>query len=157
MLICKGGDLTVIIGQKQQDAINMLTDGSFSKAAISRKLDVSRTSLYNWLSDDDFVAALDRQEQYIKEFGKKSVTAKLDTAINKLWDLAETTDNQRVKAEVYKYFVDQAIGKAGNKLEVTSDTTNQRKIIDADELEKELDEWEDEIDDSKKEAPSDLE
>ncbi|MFT8316644.1 MAG: phBC6A51 family helix-turn-helix protein [Sporolactobacillus sp.] len=132
----------MIIGQKQQDAINMLTDGSFSKAEIARKLNVSRTALYNWLSDAEFVAALDRQEQYIKEFGKKSVTAKLDTAINKLWDLVDTTDNQMVKAKVLQYFVDQAIGKASNKLEVSGDTTNQRKIIDADELEKELDELE---------------
>lgn len=143
----------MIIDQKKQDAINMLVQGGMKKTDIAKKLGIGRTTLYDWLDNPDFVAALDKAERQLKEFGKKQVTAKLDAAIDKLWDLAETTDNQMVKAKVLQFFVDQAIGKASSKMEITAETV-QQKVIDTDELEKELNELEEHED--KEEASSDL-
>ncbi|WP_139692531.1 phBC6A51 family helix-turn-helix protein [Sporolactobacillus terrae] len=138
----------MIIDQKKQDAINMLVQGTMKRTDIASKLEISRTTLYDWMNNADFIAALDKAQRQIKDFGERNIAAKLNTAIDEYWELRNTTTNEAVKNDIYRYFIDRSLGKPTSKLDVNAESNFPRKTIDADELQKELDEF-DTIDEPK--------
>jgi AcrR family transcriptional regulator len=131
----------MIMDVQKQECIKMLIEGTLTRSAISNKLNISRTTIYNWLKDEEFVAELARREQDIKNFGNKQITARLDTAIEELWELRNTTTNEKVKEGIYTYFIDRALGKATSRLDIDA-SVKDAKRIDVDVLEQEMDEWE---------------
>lgn len=132
----------LVLDQRKRDAINLLADGKLQKKTICEKLGIPRSTLYFWLENNqEFVAALDSAVRQIRELGDKLLANKLDDAVNEYWELRKTTTNENVKSDIYKYFIDRNLGKPTNKHEIEA-TSIQSKVIDADELEKELDELE---------------
>lgn len=139
----------MVLDQRKRDAINLLADGKLQKKQICEKLGIPRSTLYFWLeTNQEFVSALDSAVRQIRELGDKLLAAKLDDAVNEYWELRKTTTNENVKSDIYKYFIDRNLGKPTSKHEIEA-TATQPKVIDVDELEKELDKWDEELDENK--------
>lgn len=102
-------------------AIQHLAEGEKTKTDIAKMIGVSRQALYNWLDDDEFKAELDRRLQQRKVLVEKIIDSKLENAVDQLIDLANTTDNARVKAQTLQYIIDRGLGKATNRVEMTTD------------------------------------
>lgn len=131
----------MFIDQKKQDAVNMLVQGTMKRTDIANKLGISRTTLYDWMNNSDFIAALDKAQQQIKDLGERNIAAKLNTAIDEYWELRNTTTNEAVKNDIYRYFIDRSLGKPSSKIDLTAEAI-QPHNIDADVLEKEFEESE---------------
>jgi hypothetical protein len=46
-----------------------------------------------------------------ESFGLELISSKFIQAVNGYWDLIQHTDNDRVKGEGYRYFIDRKLGK----------------------------------------------
>lgn len=57
--------------EKQRNVQYALATGNLSKLEISKKFDVARQTIYNWLKDNTFVAEVCRIRQYLQNFGKQ--------------------------------------------------------------------------------------
>lgn len=122
-----------ILDDRKTLAIQHLAEGEKTKTDIAKMIGVSRQALYNWLDDDEFRAELDRRLQQRKVLVEKIIDSKLENAVDQLIDLANTTENARVKAQTLQYIIDRGLGKAINRVEMTTDIVNTN--IDDDLLE----------------------
>ncbi|MGD6831424.1 phBC6A51 family helix-turn-helix protein [Sutcliffiella halmapala] len=129
-----------LLTQQQQAAASLLASGSMEKQAIAKHIGISRTTLYQWMKNDKFMAEVDRLKHEIKVFGQEIIAGKLAEAVSKYWDLIDSTDNQRVKAEGYQYFINRNLGKPTSKLELEAGMKEAE--VSEDILDAEFDEWE---------------
>ena len=131
-----------LLTQQQQAAASLLANGSMEKQAIAKYIGISRTTLYQWMKNDNFNAEVDRLKHEIKVFGQEIIAGKLAEAVSKYWNLIESTDNQRVKAEGYQYFINRNLGKPTSKLELEAGM-KEAEVSD-DILDAEFEEWDQE-------------
>lgn len=114
-------------------AIQHLAEGEKPKTEIAKLVGISRQTLYDWLDDDEFRAELDRRIQQRKNLLEKIIDSKLNDMVNQLETLIKTTKNDRVKAQSIQYWIDRGLGKAPNKVELTTEIGTPK--IDDDILE----------------------
>jgi DNA-binding XRE family transcriptional regulator len=128
--------------QNKQMAAQLIAQGAMEKQEIASVVGVNRTTLWTWEKNDEkFKAEIDRLKQEIKVFGMDMIAGKLAEAVHKYWDLIDSTDNQRVKAEGYQYFINRNLGKPTSKLDIDTGM-NVANEVDKDILDAEFEEWE---------------
>lgn len=136
-------EISTKLPHNKQIAAQLMAQGTMEKQEIAKAVGVNRSTLWNWeKNDEEFKAEVDRLKHEIKVFGMDMIAGKLAEAVQKYWELIESTDNQRVKAEGYQYFINRNLGKPTSKLDIdaglkTNDT------LDRDVLEAEFEEWDD--------------
>jgi transcriptional regulator with XRE-family HTH domain len=127
--------------QQQIVAAQLLASGSVEKQEIAKRIGISRSTLYNWINKDEgFNAEVDRLRHELKVFGEDLIAGRLVDAVKGYWDLIIQTENDRVAADGYKYFIDRNLGKPTTKLDVEAGM-KQEQNIDNDILEAEFDDW----------------
>lgn len=133
----------MILDARKEKAIQLLLDGRLTKSQIAVEVGCTRQTLYDWLKSPDFAAELDRRKTELKDLGQQMFASKLVDAIVGYWNLIQSTENDKVKADGYEYFIDRQLGKVTSRLEVTAEdkTNGSNKDI----LEDELDQWEQEL------------
>jgi hypothetical protein len=129
--------------QEKQLCLNLLAEGRLNKSEIANVLGINRGSIYNWMKDPEFIAELDRRKQLILNFADKMITSKLDAAIEEYWEMRNTTTNEKVKSDIYQYFIDRSMGKATSKHQIEA-SMKQPDTIDEDVLESEFEAWDSE-------------
>jgi len=67
---------------------------------------------------------LDRRQQQRKVLVEKIIDSKLEDAVEQLWNVATTTNNARVQAQVLQYIVDRGLGKPTSKREIEAGVKN---------------------------------
>ncbi|MED1443041.1 phBC6A51 family helix-turn-helix protein [Aeribacillus composti] len=131
--------------QQQIVAAQLLASGELEKKEIAKQIGISRQTLYNWINkDENFKAEVDRLRLELKSFGEELIAGKLVEAVKGYWDLIESTNNARVKAEGYRYFIDRNLGKPTSKLDIEAGM-KENDQVDEDILEAEFDEWENDV------------
>lgn len=129
-----------VMDDRKTLAIQLLAEGVENKTNIAKRCGVARQTLYDWMANDDkFRAALDARLQSRKVFVEKIIDSKLESAVDQLIHLAETTENSRVKAQCLQYIIDRGLGKPTSKHEISAAMDNVNKI-DQDVLEAEFEE-----------------
>jgi transcriptional regulator with XRE-family HTH domain len=127
--------------QQQIVAAQLLASGSVEKQEIAKSVGCSRSTLYNWINkDENFIAEVDRLRHELKVFGEDLIAGRLVDAVKGYWDLIIKTDNARVAADGYRYFIDRNLGKPTTKLDVEAGM-KQEQNLDNDILEAEFDDW----------------
>lgn len=111
-------------------AIQHLAEGEKTKTDIAKITGVSRQAIYNWLDDEEFKAELDRRLQQRKNLVEKIIDSKLEDAVESLVDLSKKSDNDMVKMRALTYIIDRGLGKATNKVELTTDIANNANVSD---------------------------
>lgn len=129
----------------KEAAAQLLAYGGVEKQDIAKQLGISRTTLWTWeKNDDDFKARVDELKQEFEGFAKDLIQSKLVDAVNEYWKLINTSENDRVKAEGYKFFIERQLGKVTNKVELTTEINNTS--LDEDILNVEYDDLDNIID-----------
>lgn len=107
MMLFMGGDIMAyeVITIKENDMVSMILSG-YNMTDIAKKLNVNRTTLYDWLKKDNVRAELDRRQQELKNRATLSIVREVDAYIDNLKDLAKKSTDQRVKFLANKYLVD---------------------------------------------------
>ncbi|MEC1780065.1 phBC6A51 family helix-turn-helix protein [Schinkia azotoformans] len=119
-----------MLNDKQLLAIELIAEGEFTKTEIATKCNTSRQSIYNWLSSDEFITALDDRLQNRKKFVEKMFDGKLEFVIDKLYELAKDDSNKRVQAQVLQYLADRSLGKTPSKHEVMTEIKESKNYTD---------------------------
>jgi predicted DNA-binding protein YlxM (UPF0122 family) len=136
----------LIIDEKKRLAIELLADGERTKTEIAEVIGVSRQALYDWLGNEEFIAALDERLQNRKKFVEKRFDVKLEFVIDKLYELASDSSNKRVQAQVLQYLADRSLGRIPAKHELTTKIDTGGNNYDQSEIKEVFDMIEDEND-----------
>lgn len=122
--------------EKQRNVQYALATGNLSKLEISKKFDVARQTIYNWLKDDTFVTEVGRIRQDLQNFGKQLWYSNYIKSITNIIELGNSSPDQRVRLNASIYNVEVLDGKLANQINVTNEVDN-RKEINVDILEQE--------------------
>ncbi|SHK42061.1 phBC6A51 family helix-turn-helix protein [Desulforamulus aeronauticus] len=134
-----------MLDDKKVRCIEMLVQGELTKTEIAKRLQIDRTTIYNWLDNKEFMAELDKRLQEIKTLGEKEFNAKLLKAIDEYWYLIQTTKDSRTKEKALSYWIDRSLGKTVSQFNINATAKQENADIKPEDLEKEFEEWEDEI------------
>ncbi|WP_416826111.1 hypothetical protein [Ectobacillus polymachus] len=85
------------------------------------------------------MAELDKRLHQRKVFVEKIIDSKLDSAVDQLLELAETTQYARVKAQVLEYIIGRSLGKPTTKVDLEVGLKDN-KSVPVDVLEQEFEE-----------------
>ncbi len=129
-----------LLPQNKQVAAQLIASGALEKQEIAKIVGVSRQTLWEWEKNELFKGEIDRLKREIQVFGQDMIHGKLAEAVKRYWELIETTNNDRVKAEGYQYFINRNLGKPTSKLDIEAGMKESK--VDEDVLESEFEEWE---------------
>ncbi|MBP1935016.1 phBC6A51 family helix-turn-helix protein [Ammoniphilus resinae] len=129
-----------LLPQNQQIAAQLLASGAMEKQEIAKAVGVSRGTIYNWEKQEQFMEEVNRLKHEIKVFGMDMIAGKLAEAVQDYWRLIQETDNDRVKAEGYQYFINRNLGKPTTMIGMDEETGKVNKVNE-DVLEAEFEEW----------------
>ncbi|MEX3710866.1 phBC6A51 family helix-turn-helix protein [Cytobacillus horneckiae] len=125
---------------KQKEAIKLLAAKTMTKQQIADLLDVSRTTLWYWHKDPDFVREVNNFERELENFGNLLIKSKTLEAIEGYWNLTKDSKNDMVRRNGYEYFLNRSLGKMPETIHHTNDTSQTSAGKDI--LEAEQEEWE---------------
>ncbi|MCD8510126.1 MAG: helix-turn-helix domain-containing protein [Bacillus sp. (in: Bacteria)] len=98
------------LDRKREAAAQLIAHGGIEKQEIAKQLDISRTTLWKWeTSDDVFKARVDVLKREFESFGVPLIGSKFIEAVSGFWKLINKTDNDRVAADRYRYFIDRKL------------------------------------------------
>lgn len=123
----------MILAEKHFKAIDLIIEGK-NLTDISKILKVSRTSIYNWLKDKEFNNELDKRKQEIKSKGMDKMLCELELHLNNISDLALNSSSDAVRLNASSFYVEHVLGKATTKIEATTDSKEDEKDMNMDEI-----------------------
>jgi len=144
-----------MLDEKKVRCIEMLANGELTKTDVAKKLQIHRTTIYQWLDDKEFMAEYDKRLQEIKTLGQREFDAKLLKAIDEYWYLAQTTKDSRTKEKCLSYIIDRSLGKTASMINLNATAMQSNDSMKPEELEKEFEQWEDEVENESNEAYED--
>lgn len=123
----------MILNEKHYEAMKYMLEGS-NISEISKLCDVSRTAIYNWLSDNDFKAELNRQSQEIKTNADKKITGRLECYLEEMHKIATTGKTEKERRSACEYMIDRALGKSTTRVADVSEDEDKEKIEDIESM-----------------------
>lgn len=118
--------------------ISMLIQGE-TIAGIARKVNVTRSTIYSWLSKDNIKAELNRRRQDIVNEGNNYILKDVRSYIDNIKELANDSSDKRVKLAANQYLMNRVYGSPASVIETYNDETNT--TVDENELERELEKF----------------
>lgn len=122
-----------MLNNKQLKAIDMLMDG-VNKTAIADKIKVNRTTLYNWLENEEFKLELDRRKQEISKHALSDLKGSTKDLLKAVEKLAYTAENEGIRLQALNSLLDRTLGKATTKQEIELSSNKDVENIDLDTL-----------------------
>ena len=110
-----------MLDKKQIEAIELLCSGDYTKAEIASNLGVHRTTVYNWLDNQEFMATLDKRLSDIKTNAKKEFISKLPVAIQEYWKICTTCTDVRTKEKALANWIERSLGRIENTINVNTE------------------------------------
>lgn len=123
----------MILAEKHLKVIDLIIEGK-NLTDISKILKVSRTSIYNWLKDKEFNNELNKRKQEIKSKGMDKMLCELELHLNNISDLALNSSSDAVRLNASSFYVEHVLGKATTKIEATTDSKEDEKDMNMDEI-----------------------
>ncbi|MBO3388425.1 helix-turn-helix domain-containing protein [Clostridium perfringens] len=123
----------MILAEKHLKAIDLIIEGK-NLTDISKILKVSRTSIYNWLKDKEFNNELNKRKQEIKSKGMDKMLCELELHLNNISNLALNSASDAVRLNASSFYVEHVLGKATTKIEATTESKEDEKDINMDEI-----------------------
>ena len=108
----------------------------FTITDVAKEAKVSRNTVYKWLDNEEVKAELGRHEQDFISSTKQSVVSYGAKAVRILKDLAENSDNEKVRLDAVSKLLDKVISNAV-KIDIEN-TTDTKDIVTVDVLDKEI-------------------
>ncbi|EOU1666977.1 helix-turn-helix domain-containing protein [Clostridium perfringens] len=123
----------MILAEKHLKAIDLIIEGK-NLTDISKILKVSRTSIYNWLKDKEFNNELNKRKQEIKSKGMDKMLCELELHLNNISNLALNSASDAVRLNASSFYVEHVLGKATTKIETNTDSKEDEKDLNMDEI-----------------------
>ncbi|RXM68369.1 helix-turn-helix domain-containing protein [Clostridium tetani] len=124
-----------VLTVKQNDMVTMLIEGE-NITDIAKKLNVTRNTIYAWMSKDNVKAELDKRKRELANQGNQMILKDLTTYITNIKELANDNSDKRVCLAANQYLINRIYGNPTNVLEDNS--TNESDTLNDNELEEEL-------------------
>lgn len=121
----------MIIEAKHRKAIDLYISG-MSVAEICRQINITRSTWYNWMKDEDFKEELNKRKKEIKEEIDIDMTKKSKLYLSKIEEIALTSKNDTTKLKALMYLLDKVLGKPQNEKE------NKKEEISWDDFKKKV-------------------
>lgn len=131
----------MVIDEQKSQCITYLLQGQ-QITDIAKLINCSRTSIYNWLDDEDFKAEVVRREREMASAGNKKILADVQTYVDKLKLLALKGNSEKVQLDATEYLLDRIYGRPTTKAEISEDRNKDKDNIDDDVINKVLDDKE---------------
>lgn len=126
-----GGDL-YMLDERHIDAIEYLLSGTMLKSEIADRVGISTRTLSRWENDDEFKAELDTRRKALKKTAENKIINQTNNLVDKMFDLAYKSTDQRVKYNAIKYLLDRSLGvPTAAKEEDSSDDKEKNKDVNA--------------------------
>lgn len=109
-----------MLDDRKERAISLLIQGE-QITNIAKSMGLSRTTIYNWMMDDEFRNELGKREQEIKTQGNRMILNKLNSCIDELLSIALSGDSEKVRSDTAQYLVDRVLGKPTSKIEQSAE------------------------------------
>ena len=109
-----GREAQTVLTHDQVKCIELLIKGC-SYAEISKILNVSRVTLYNWRYKELFANELRKQKEEIKDAAQERLNSSVKNYIDNLEKIAYTSKSDKTRAEVLMYLTDRVLGKPTTK------------------------------------------
>lgn len=122
-----------MLNNKQLKAIDMLMDG-VNKTAIADKIKVNRTTLYNWLENEEFKLELDRRKQEISKHALSDLKGDTKQILEAVKKLGYEAESEAVRLSALNSLLDRILGKATAKQEIELSSNKDVENIDLDTL-----------------------
>ena len=113
-----GGDILEahIITLQQDKMIDMLVAGE-NIAEIARRLNVARSTIYDWKSKPVIIAELEQRRADLKKTAQNKIVSDVSTCIDNMYAMANQKTDQRVRYQANKFIIEMALGKASNTVQ----------------------------------------
>lgn len=122
-----------MLNNKQLQAIDMLMDG-VNKTAIADKIKVNRTTLYNWLDNEEFKLELDRRQQEISKHALSDLKGDTKQILEAVKELGYKAESEAVRLSALNSLLDRILGKATAKQEIELSNADNNIDVDLDSL-----------------------
>lgn len=129
---------SVVLNEKQEKMISMIIQGE-TIAGIARSINVTRSTIYSWLSKDNIKTELNRRRQDIVNQGNNYILKDVKSYIDNIKELANDSSDKRVKLAANQYLMNRVYGNPTAVVETYNDGTDDN--IDENELEKQLEKF----------------
>lgn len=110
---------------------------------IAKLLDVERQTVYNWLDKKEVKIAIDKRRRQLANQGNQIIMKDLDTYIANIKELANDKSDKRTSLAANQYLINRIYGNTAQTI-ITKDSDDMQDFIPLDDLEKELDEFDEE-------------
>nr|DAY56958.1 MAG TPA: hypothetical protein [Caudoviricetes sp.] len=128
-----------MLDEKHIAAIDYILSGTMLKSEIADRVGISTRTLNRWENDDEFKAELDTRRKALKKTAENKIINQTNNLVDKMFDLAYKSSDQRVKYNAIKYLLDRSLGVPTTaKEEDNSDDKEKNK--DVNDLKKDLEE-----------------
>ncbi|NFA41832.1 helix-turn-helix domain-containing protein [Clostridium botulinum] len=118
-----------LLSDEQSNMIDYLIEGK-SISDISRILNKSRSTIYNWIELDQVKEEIEIRKTGIKKQVRSKIASKIDGCIDNLIEIANTSKDIRTKFNANKYLVDQFLGSPTSKQEEKPKEENKTITVD---------------------------
>ena len=99
-------------------ALKLLLEGDLNKTEIAEHVNVSRTTLYNWINDEDFKAAYDESVEEIDRQIRRRIINLASVALDRQEKILNGGKNDMAAASVSKDVLDRAGYTSENILQI---------------------------------------
>lgn len=123
-----------ILTDQQNEAIKLYIEGE-TKTDIAKQVGVSRTTMYNWMSNEEFKTAINNGLSNIKTEADFKITTKIPLYIEELSKLALTSKNEKIKSDACQYLVDRVLGKPVRMGDELLDLSKSEGTIEVNKIE----------------------
>lgn len=113
-----------MITKEQSEMIDYLIEGK-SISEIAKLLNKARTTIYAWLKLDQVNEELEDRKRELTRVARDKINSSIDMCINNLLELANSSNDQRVKMQAIKYLLDRALGTPTIAKEDENDSGNK--------------------------------
>lgn len=86
--------------KRHREAIDELLRGNLTKTEIAKHVHVARSTLYEWMRDEDFKAELQERESDYKRMINARISKMAFSALDTQEDIMSKSDNDRARASV---------------------------------------------------------
>lgn len=127
-----------MVTKEQSEMIDYLIQGK-SISEIAKILNKARTKIYAWLNLDDVIEELEDRKRELIRAARDKINSSLELCLNNMIELANFSNDSRVKLQANKYLLDRALGvPTAAKEEDNSDDKEKNK--DVNDLKAEMEE-----------------
>ena len=116
---------TVKMTKRKLKAVEMLIKGDLTRTDIAKELGISRDTLYRWMKEEEFMAALQKRTEQIKRQAIQFLDSKSYDAACKLWEVAENDRDTRSRLDAANSILNRSIGKANQNIIIEDNRENK--------------------------------